>query len=656
MTDHATAMTERSSYPGQGLTRRRRTERAKPARRGAEEPEELGGGGRGTGDESTEAQFRPVGPRRERYLVAATPSLSRGFTDEQSLLADLEADQAVTVLRIIRSGFGGSDADRGLGFPTIAVVEMDADHAARYATTPGLHVEPDLPLQYAQPAPWDGIAATDPAVAPLSGQETVTFAVQNTDGTPLPGAEVYLFSTVLPAYGVTGTDGRVSLSVSVDALTGARGVCVRPRSNHWSVWLGNPDLTTATGNLITCPQLRETIPGFPRQDLNPWARRAMRLDALPPIFRGHGIKVGIIDSGVSANHPDLSGRIAGGRDIVGQDDEGWQTDIVGLGSHCAGIIGGSDSGSGIVGIAPEVEVHACKIMPGGRFGDLLEALDYCLAHEIDLVHLGVGNPQHSALVALKIEQARSAGIACIAAAGNSAGLVAFPASLPSVLAVAAIGRIGTFPPDSYHATQLYGVPSPEGYFSAKFTAFGSTVDVCAPGVAIVSAVPPRDYGALDSTSVAASYVTALAALLLAHHPDFREQALVGSAARVDRLFQIIRSSSRPVAIGDPSRTGAGIPDAVLAFGLLSPIALQAAINPALSSLWSVMAQSGLAPATVPVAPATPTVPSAEFPTGGDQPMGGLLPDQPEESLAFLRSAMRAAGLLIPTPQPGGEKT
>ena len=57
-------------------------------------------------------------------------------------------------------------------------------------------------------------------------------------------------------------------------------------------------------------------------------------------------------------------------------------------------------------------------------------------------------------------------MACVAAAGDSAGLVAFPASLPTVFAVAAIGMTGRFPPESYHATQMFGVPTVDGFFSA----------------------------------------------------------------------------------------------------------------------------------------------------------------------------------------------
>ena len=535
------------------------------------------GGARGPGDDQPAA--RPVEPRRERYLVAALPPqlLPAGLAnfapiDADNLLAQFEADPTCTVRRVIRSE-NNAVHTFGVGpvaapFPQVAVVEMDADRAAFFASTPLLHVEPDLPLQYAAPGP-AGYALADPGVVPLGAETGLAFEVRGSDGSPLDGAEVYVMSSAFPVRGVTGADGRVELAVPAGAVPAVNGIYVKPKYDYWSVWSARPDLLPGVPNLVICPALPDSLPGLPKSgEIDGWARRAMRFDALPPTFRGHGIKIAIIDSGAATGHPDLTGRFAGGRDIPEENDKTWTVDTIGHGSHCAGIIGGRDNGSGILGVAPEAELHSCKIFPGGRFGDLIAALDYCITHGIDVVNLSLGSPQASELLAGKIEQARQAGVACVVAAGNSAGPVAFPASMPSVLAVAAIGKTGEFPPESYHATQVFGSPTSEGYFSAKFTCHGPEIDVCAPGVAIVSSVPPSNYAAWDGTSFAGPYVAGLAALVLAHHSDFRTHFTARDAARVDRLFDIIRGSSRPLALGDPGRCGAGLPDAVQALGLL----------------------------------------------------------------------------------------
>ena len=611
---------------------------------------------------------RPVGSRRERYLVAPVGVLPTGVSPmdapipgtnqsfAERLLAQLEADPATTVHRVIpvTSPPGGTElnplgtASPATAYPKVAVVEMEADRAAMFNATPMIHVEPDLPLQYTEPNPGGGVSFSDPGVIPLGDETSVTFVVQGSDGKALEGAEVYLMNEAFPLRGVTGSDGTAVVNTPAGVLPALTGVYVKPRYDYWAVWLGRPKLSVDAPNLITCPSLAETFPGFPQHQLDCWGRRAMRFDALPPTFRGDGVRIAIIDSGAATEHPDLNGRITAGRDIPGQNDTGWRVDSVGHGSHTAGIIGGSDNGYGIVGVVPEAEIHSCKIFPGGRFSDLIEALDYCIAHQIDVVNLSLGSPQPSQLLARKIEQAREAGIACIVAAGNSGGPVCFPASMPTVLAVAAIGKLGEYPPESYHATQVYGAPTADGYFSASFTCFGPQIDVCAPGVAIVSAVPPANYAAWDGTSFAAPYVAGLAALLLAHHPEFRDRFAARDGNRVDRLFDLIRGSCRPLPLGDPGRSGAGLPDAVAALGLIPPVTTTPPSHPVLAELWAVMAQSGLIPVTVPtVVPAG--VPAGVLPPNATGWPGGM-PIGPASGLPGPVSGM--PGMLPGTPGAG----
>ncbi|OPG13799.1 hypothetical protein B1L11_05970 [Microbispora sp. GKU 823] len=209
-------------------------------------------------------------------------------------------------------------------------------------------------------------------------------------------------------------------------------------------------------------------------------------------------------------------------------------------------------------------MHACKIFPGGRFSDLIEALDYCIEQRIDVVNLSLASRHHSPLVAAKIEQAREAGVACVVAAGNDGGPVGFPGILPGVLTVAAVGKADAFPPGTAHEAEIRGPMTGDGYFSPRFTCHGPEIDVCAPGVAVLSAVPPDGYAALDGTSMAAPHVAGLAALVLAHHGDFRGPYSGRDARRVDHLFHIIRSSCVPLNLGDLHRTGAGMPNALRA--------------------------------------------------------------------------------------------
>src|SRR6266567_1994330 len=287
----------------------------------------------------------------------------------------------------------------------------------------------------------------------------------------------------------------------------------------------------------------------------------MGFGRLPPTYRGNGVRIALIDSGAATGHPDLSGQLEHGRDLIGQDEKGWQEDLIGTGTHHATLIAGRDDGTGIAGLAPEAEVHICRTSPGGSVADLIEALDYCVEQQVDVAMFGSCIPEQSALLAAKVEEAWRNGIACIAAAGDSAGGdpaggdpaggVCWPAALPQVLAVNAIGQLGTFPPGGADTATLTARVTPEGFFVPAFGSGGaplSAPDCCAPGVAVISGLPPASYGPLSGTGTAAAHVTALAALILAHHPLFRLEPgrphMTRDSARPARLLEVIKGSCR----------------------------------------------------------------------------------------------------------------
>jgi subtilisin family serine protease len=582
------------------------------------------------------AQAAGLRNRARRYLIAPLPEhlLPAGFAPVESgvLFDQLQQDPEVNVHhRIVPAEHPSLEG--APQFPEVAVVEMPSHRAAAMDRDPKVHIEPNHYLRVAAPYPMaEAPAATRPytgdpvrrrsnpgvqlAAAPPT---TVPFVVSASDGGPLADAMIIVLSNEGNFRATTGPDGRATVTLTLHDLSAVNGVYVKPAGDYWERWIGRPDLSTDSDNVITLRPLSETFPGFPERQASGWGLSAMGLDRVPPTYRGQGIKIAIIDSGAATSHPELHDRVTSGINLVDDDTTQWSVDVIGHGTHCAGVIGAADNGVGVLGIAVEAELHACRLFPGGQYSEIIKALDYCIQNEIDVVNLSLGGDQPSALVAQKIEQARQAGIACIVAAGNSGGPVSFPGQLPSVLTVAAVGRIGQFPPDTYHATQVWGQPDAQGYFSAVFSSHGPEVDVCAPGVAIVSTVPARNYEAMDGTSMATPHVTGLAALVLAHHPDFRDGYNRRDANRVDRLFQIIRGSCTPLDFGDPGRTGAGLPDAMRALGLVTwP---ENVATPELAQLREAMRMAGLLP-TVPGATADP--------------------------LEQLRQLLRAAGLL-PTP-------
>lgn len=467
-----------------------------------------------------------------------------------------------------RSGVGALAA----GVPdggTVLVARMSDEKASALSlqSQGQLIVERDQPLQLLDVNyPQSSLVNCN---LPMTGSAlTAEFLVIGSNNTPVKDAEVYLFGSLLPATGTTDGNGRVKLTLYGETVQSLRRLYIKPRADYWSFSQEQPDISNQEINVIGLRALSEwpTLANFPTQQQLTWGQKAMRLDQIPSHYRGQGIRIAIVDSGAANGHQDLT-KITRGYDVINKtQSSGWNVDTISHGSHCAGVICGLDSSWGVRGFAPEAEVHACKLFPGGQISQLIDALEYCIEKQIDVVNLSLGGAEPSEALEQQILRAKQAGVACVVAAGNSGGAVQYPASSAHVLAVAAIGKLNEFPTDSYHVQTITPQIDSNGFFSARFSCFGQEVDVCAPGVAITSSVPDNSFAAWDGTSMAAPHVTGLAALVLAHHPDF-QGASPRSAERVERLFQIIKMSCRPVMLGDQRRTGFGLPDVLRAVGL-----------------------------------------------------------------------------------------
>ncbi len=297
-----------------------------------------------------------VRTRPDRYLLAAVPP-----ADVRAIISQLEHDQSCRVLRTL-TGSGSPG-----GFPGAAVVEMTPEHAAMLEAYPGIHIEPDC------------TAGRTHEVLPPVVTQRVAFEVLDDGMRPIEGATVTMADSGFPVTGYTGPDGRAEITVTPDTLTAPTAIEIHPPRGCWPVRVRRPLLDKDGPVRVICTRITTTCPGFPERALDSWGARVMGFGWLPPTYRGSGVRVALIDSGVATGHPDLSGRIEHGRDLIGRDEEkGWQEDLTGTGTHHATLIAGRDDGTGIVGLAPEAEIHICRVSPGGSAADVIEALDYCI--------------------------------------------------------------------------------------------------------------------------------------------------------------------------------------------------------------------------------------------------------------------------------------
>jgi subtilisin family serine protease len=601
-----------------------------------------------------------IAPRRAQYMIAPRQQSGVAAFSADFVVQQLTSSPDIEVVKTVHPPRLFTFQSAELGQPQLGpmvLARMAPDKAKLLKTQAGarLAVERDAPLVYTlDPTPPHMPIPNPGVLVPLADGFSATFEVFGEAG-PLPEAEVYVFGSVWPTQGVTDASGRVTVSIQGETPDTIRAILVKPRVDYWTFWFDRPQIVPNSVNRIAAKALGAYLRDFPGRQLMGWGQRAMGLDRVPPSYDGAGVKVAVIDSGAAQTHRNLHG-VSHGASMVGDDRMAWTVDTIGHGSHCAGIIAGGPigTGGGIRGFAPAAEIHVCRIFPGGRFSDLVQALDYCMEQGIDVANMSLGGGDPSQIIEERIVRAKQMGLACIIAAGNSSGPVQFPASTPHCLAVAALGKWGEFPDDSFHSQQaLDGFQSRDGYFPAKFSCFGPEIDVCAPGVGIVSSLPADGFGAWDGTSMATPHVTGLAALVLAHHPDFKDAFQNRDARRVERLFQILKETATPLQFGDPNRSGAGLPNAARALGLEAGVSAAPGADPSLDTLRRLL---GLvrsdAPSAVPAGAIAPQFVNpmqnggASVARGPAQTTGASFdPTMMDPNPAQIRDIMRRVGLL-----------
>ena len=361
---------------------------------------------------------------------------------------------------------------------------------------------------------------------PASSSTTLKVRVMNEVGQPLEGVEVHLFTVDDGGYRArSNSSGTAALTLPV-SLESARLLVLEPPSGHWSKVLPNPRLENQS---VTLSALE--LNGFG------WGQQRMGASQTQ-MGQGQGVVVGVVDSGIAA-HPAL--KVAGGQSFVqGHDSSHW-ADEDGHGTHCAGVIAGQWLPNSTWGHAPECELHALRVFglpgEGGYTSDIADALDYALEQNFDLLSLSLGMSGDDAYLSSKFAECAQSGMVCVAAAGNEAGAVSFPARHPQVVAVSALGQLGTYPPDSlsgqFSQSDLSSPLEPNLYL-ARFSNRGPELYAAAPGVAVISTVLNGGYASMDGTSMACPQVTGWLAALLSQRPD-----LLGLGRTLERHSEIL---------------------------------------------------------------------------------------------------------------------
>jgi thermitase len=227
------------------------------------------------------------------------------------------------------------------------------------------------------------------------------------------------------------------------------------------------------------------------------------------ITRGNGVKIAILDTGIDANHPDLSGKIVAQKDFIG--GAASANDNFGHGTHTAGIAAASTNNSiGISGMCPDCQLIIGKVLDdqgSGPDSTIIDGITWAADNGAKVISMSFGGTGNSTAKQAAIDYAWGKGAVLVASAGNTGQTGKnYPGANTKVVSVAATDNKDQ---------------------KASFSTYGTWVSVAAPGKSIYSTLPTHaynlqqtkntnlNYDYLDGTSMSCPMVAGVVGLIWA---------------------------------------------------------------------------------------------------------------------------------------------
>ncbi|MBI2137567.1 S8 family serine peptidase, partial [Candidatus Woesearchaeota archaeon] len=245
-------------------------------------------------------------------------------------------------------------------------------------------------------------------------------------------------------------------------------------------------------------------------------------------FKGEGVKIAILDTGIDSSHPMLTGKIVAEKAFTGEDHT---TDFNGHGTHVAGTAAGTKTkGGSYDGVAPNALLMNGKVLNdagSGSTAGIVAGINWAVDPDgnpatddgADIISMSLGGKYNEPFdpMSMAIKDAVAEGVLVIVASGNCGACnscggykgVTTPGNSPWAFSVGAVDK-------GNEAACFSGGGVVDGV--------GIKPDVTAPGVGIKSSVP-GGYSAYQGTSMATPHVAGAAALLLSKNNKFTPQQI-----------------------------------------------------------------------------------------------------------------------------------
>lgn len=336
-----------------------------------------------------------------------------------------------------------------------------------------------------------------------------------------------------------------------------------------------------------------------------WAIEKINLPSAWSLTNGSkSVSVGVIDTGIQANHPDLSANIDKTLSKSFVDDSPL-TDERGHGTHVAGIIGAvGNNNAGITGTCWNVNLISLKIHlqnKDGNVAELAKAINYAEENEIQIINNSNSFTRNSEVLRKAIEN--YSGI-IITSAGNHYKDIDndnnYTRKYPSVytysniISVAASDESDGLWHTGYYDGSNYGVKS---------------VDLAAPGFSIYSTYFENTsylyYKKMTGTSMATPYVTGVAALIKSKYPSIStagiKKAILDGVDKISDLSDKVKTGGRlnaykalvavenckfTVAYNKNGGTGSNMLSTTVTYGVPTKLAANSYIAPSSDKIFS----------------------------------------------------------------------
>lgn len=221
--------------------------------------------------------------------------------------------------------------------------------------------------------------------------------------------------------------------------------------------------------------------------------------------KGDGVIIAILDSGVEATHPDLAGKLVPGWNIWNNNSD--TTDHRSHGTKVAGSAAAiANNSMGVAGVSMNSKIMPIRISSLDGYttnSASASGLTWAADHGARVANLSFQTPCKSSTVQTAANYFRSKGGVVTGSAGNSGVNEGFtPSSL--VTCVSATGSSNTI---------------------TSWSAYGTYVDVAAPGSSIYTTFLNGAYGSVSGTSFAAPITAGVYALMMSANPDLTPSEL-----------------------------------------------------------------------------------------------------------------------------------